>query len=143
MSQNFDVEMTNMIMIEDPEGRVLVQKRIKYWKGIAFPGGHIEKGESITDSVIREAKEETGLDVKNPKLCGIIHWDNRQKHEKYMVFAYKVTEFEGELITETDEGNVFWVSKDELEKMELCPNFDRYLKVFFEDDGREFFDTYE
>ena len=142
MSQNFDTEMTTMIMIQRPDGKVLVQKRIKYWTGIAFPGGHIEKGESITDSVIREAKEETGLMVKNPRLCGIIHWDNRQKNEKYMVFAYKVTEFEGDIIGETDEGSVFWASKDELYKMELCNNFDRYLKLFF-DGKEEFFDTYE
>ena len=143
MSQKFDVEMTNMIMIENADGKVLVQRRVKYWTGIAFPGGHIEKGESINDSVIREAREETGLTVKNPKLCGIIHWDNRVKHEKYMVFAYKVTEFEGKLTDQTEEGSVFWVSKDELPHMELCPNFDRYLKVFFEGNGEEFFDTYE
>ena len=143
MSQNFDTEITNMIMIEDKDGRVLVQKRIKYWKGIAFPGGHIEKGESITDSVIREAKEETGLTVKNPRLCGIIHWDNRKKREKYMVFAYKATEFEGELIKATEEGSVFWVTKEELEGLELCDNFDKYLKVFLQGEGTEFFDTYE
>ena len=143
MSKNFDTELTNMIMIEDKDGRVLVQKRIKYWKGIAFPGGHIQKGESITDSVIREAKEETGLTVKNPRLCGIIHWDNRKKREKYMVFAYKATEFEGKLLDATDEGSVFWVTKDELSRMELCDNFDRYLKVFMQGEGKEFFDTYE
>ena len=143
MSKNFDTELTNMIMIEDKDGRVLVQKRIKNWKGIAFPGGHIEKGESITDSVIREAKEETGLTVKNPRLCGIIHWDNRKKREKYMVFAYKATEFEGKLLDATDEGSVFWVTKDELSRMELCDNFDRYLKVFMQGEGKEFFDTYE
>ena len=143
MAENYSAELTNMIMLEDTSGRVLVQKRIKYWKGIAFPGGHIESGESFEASAIREFKEETGLTIKNPRLCGIIHWDNRKKREKYMVFAYKATEFEGELLKATEEGSVFWVTKEELAKMELCDNFDRYLKVFMQGDGEEFFDTYE
>ncbi|WP_337926721.1 NUDIX domain-containing protein [Paenibacillus caui] len=51
------VEMTNMCMIYDKtSGKVLVQDRIKSWKGISFPGGHIEDGESIVDSTIREIK---------------------------------------------------------------------------------------
>ena len=86
MSQNFDVEMTNMIMIENGDGKVLVQRRVKYWTGIAFPGGHIEKGESITASVIREAREETGLTVKNPKLCGIKEFHRSKDGKRYIVF---------------------------------------------------------
>ena len=143
MSQNYGVEMTNMIMIEDKDGNVLVQKRVKYWKGIAFPGGHIESGESFEASVIREAKEETGLTVKNPRLCGVIHWDNAKKREKYMVFAYKATEFEGKILEATDEGSVFWVTKEELKGLETSDNFDRYLEVFLKGDGEEFYDTYE
>ena len=60
-----------------------------------------------------------------------------------MVFAYKATEFEGKLLDATDEGSVFWVTKDELSRMELCDNFDRYLKVVMQGEGKEFFDTYE
>ena len=53
-------EFTNMCMIYDNEGNVLVQNRVKSWCGYAFPGGHLEPMESIVDSVIREVKEETG-----------------------------------------------------------------------------------
>ena len=60
------VEFTNMVMVEDrASGKVLVQERRKSWTGLSFPGGHVEQGESIVDSAIREVKEETGLDVKN------------------------------------------------------------------------------
>lgn len=38
--------------------------------GLTFPGGHIEKGESFVDSVIREVYEETGLTIENPRICG-------------------------------------------------------------------------
>lgn len=46
------------IIIED--GKVLLSKE---WDGYDFPGGGVELGESIKDALIREVKEETGLDV--------------------------------------------------------------------------------
>ena len=64
-----------MCMIYDGAGRVVVQDKVgKNWGGITFPGGHVEKDESFVDSVIREVKEETGLDIQSPKLCGIKWW---------------------------------------------------------------------
>ena len=65
MRRNYEkTELTNMCMIYDDEGNILVQDRVsKSWGGVTFPGGHIERGESIVESVIREVKEETGLDV--------------------------------------------------------------------------------
>ena len=63
-----NLELTNMVMIvNEKDNKVLVQNRIKgEWTGIAFPGGHVEKGESIIDSAIREVKEELDLDL-SPK----------------------------------------------------------------------------
>ena len=66
--------LTNMCMITDGD-RVLVQDRAdEGWPGIIFPGGHVEEGESIVDSVIREVSEETGLTVSDIRFCGIKQW---------------------------------------------------------------------
>lgn len=82
-----NIEMTNMCMIYDKTNRkVLVQERKKSWKGISFPGGHVEDGESIIQSTIREIKEETGLIVENLKPCGIVYWFNTDTSERYIVF---------------------------------------------------------
>ena len=46
------VELTNMCMVHDKAtDRVVVQKRVKYWTGYTFPGGHVEPGESFAESL--------------------------------------------------------------------------------------------
>lgn len=54
------IELTNMCLIYD-DNRILVEEKIgtKYEGGLVFPGGHVEAGESLLQSVIREMKEET------------------------------------------------------------------------------------
>ncbi len=137
------VELTNMVMVQDKTtGKVLVQERIKSWKGLSFPGGHVDEGESFVDSAIREIKEETGLDIKNLKSCGVVHWSNNKTFDRYIVFLYKTTDFEGELITEMDEGKNYWVSINEL-KVQLTTNgFHNYLPMFFEEGFNEAFGSW-
>lgn len=128
------LEITNMVMVQNPDtGEVIVQRRVKSWCGISFPGGHVEDGECIYDSAVREIKEETGLTVSNLKYCGIIYWFNNKTGDKYFVHLYKTTDYSGEMFSETEEGRVFWTSVEELYNMELSPNFREYLPLFLED----------
>lgn len=121
----------NMCKIIDINtNRVLIQERVKNWKGIAFPGGKINNGESITKSMIREVKEETGLDITNLELCGVKNWYNEEKNERSIVFLYQTKKFTGNLILETEEGKNYWISEEELLKKKLTDNFDIMLKVF-------------
>ena len=144
MSNTFKAELTNMVMVYDKNtNRAVVQQRTKYWKGISFPGGHVEKGESFIDSAKREVFEETGLKVDNLKLCGIIDWCHRKSGERYMVMLYKTDTYSGELIGETEEGKVFWADINEIPNMELSRDFENYLKVFLADDKQEFFGLHD
>lgn len=96
-----------------------------------FPWRHAEPGETIYDSAIREIKEETGLDVKNLTACGLVYWFNNMTEDKYFTYLYKTNDYSGTLISETDEGTVFWASLEEINNMQLAPNFREYLPVFF------------
>ena len=79
--------LTNMCLIEDASKRILLQNRTKSdWPGLTFPGGHINKEETIEESIIREVKEETNLDIKNPKLIGIHERFYDTKHEITFLF---------------------------------------------------------
>ncbi|MBR7033363.1 MAG: 8-oxo-dGTP diphosphatase [Clostridia bacterium] len=133
-----NVILTNMCMICDGKGRVLVQNRVNpNWPGITFPGGHIEYGESVVDSVIREVKEETGLTVSNLTLCGIEDW-MRDSGERYIVFFYKTETFTGELES-SREGEVFWVDIEDFPQMKLSDGMKEKYNIFINDSFSEHF----
>lgn len=129
------VELTNMCMITNGD-YILVQNRIKSWCGIAFPGGHVEKNESIVDSVIREIKEETGLTISNVKLCGVKQWF--KDDVRSICFLFKTSSFEG-VLSSNDEGKNMWIKRNDLNKYKLANNFEIMLKVFENDDINEHF----
>ena len=104
----------NMVKIYDKKtGQVLVLDKVKKygWEGLTFPGGKVEFGESFVDSVIREAKEETNLDIKNPNLVGIITWISDEGKDVGLI--YETSDFEGDLVEESREGRLFWMDYEE------------------------------
>lgn len=136
MSEYERVIFTNMCMVYDNNGKVLVQDRVsKNWGGITFPGGHVEKAESFSDAVIREVFEETGLEIECPQLCGVKQW-HQDDGSRYVVFCYKTNRFKGNLIS-SEEGEVSWVKLEDMPKMKLARGMEYMLKLFLEDDINE------
>ena len=129
------VTLTNMVMIQNKDtGEVLAQDRIISWKGLSFPGGHVENDESIIDSAVREVQEETGITPHNLKFCGIFHWLNNETFERYLVFLFKTSDYSGELMSESNEGRNFWISLDEFKNTPSENQMpQRYLPIFLED----------
>ena len=141
MPRTEEVELTNMCMICDGHGNVLVQNKKNHptWHGWNFPGGHVEKGEYVTPSVIREMREETGLTIEDPKLCGIKEFHKAKDGKRYIVFLYVATRYSGEL-KPSAEGEVFWYPLAELSHSgELIDGFDEMLTVFTEEKISEVF----
>lgn len=141
---NVPAELTTMVMIEDEKNEtVLAQRRRLSWKGLSFPGGHLEDGESFVDCAIREVKEETGLTIKNLSLCGTVNWFHTDTKKRYIVMLYKTSDFSGRMLSTTDEGAVFWIKKNKvLSDSDLAPHFAQYFQIFNNEDILEGFGLY-
>ena len=143
MARMEEVELTNMCMVCDGKGNVLVQnkKGDRTWHGWNFPGGHVEQGEFVTPSVIREVREETGLTIENPKLCGIKEFQKEQDGQGCIVFLRLAGRVSGGLRASA-EGDVFWYPLSELKRSkELADGFSEMLPVFTSDEISEVFYT--
>ena len=92
---------------------LLIRQMSGMW---GFPKGHVEEGETEEQTAKREVKEETGLSIDSPILCGITDWCNEEDRD--VVLLYKSTSFSGELKS-SDEGEVWWERYDNLRNLKL------------------------
>lgn len=127
MSRTETVELTNMCLLREGDKVLVEDRQKKEWPGITFPGGHVEPGESFHQAMIREFFEETGLTIKDPKLCGIKQFF--LNNTRYLVLLYEATKYSGK-IKASDEGAVFWLPEKDLLQQDLAYTFDEMYKVF-------------
>ncbi|MFH0712712.1 MAG: NUDIX domain-containing protein [Candidatus Jorgensenbacteria bacterium] len=113
------------VVLVNKEGKILVEKRIgSHAQKYSIPGGHLELGETFEHGAIREIKEETSLNAKNPKVIGVTN--NLETYESegvhYISVILLVTEYTGELkIMEPDKcEKQLWVDPKNLPE----PHFD-------------------
>lgn len=138
MAREESAIFTTLCMLTDGNGNILVEDRKDPdWPGICFPGGHVEPGESFTEAAVREMREETGLTVLDPRLCGVKQFQTKN-NARYVVFFYKATQWTG-TIQSSDEGEVFWISKKELSNYRLVDDFEDMIKVMEDDTLNEFY----
>ena len=97
----------------------------------------MEDDESLLESVIREMREETGLIIENPIVCGFKDWI-QEDGTRYLVLLYKADEFSGKLKS-SEEGRVFWRDRSDLDSINLIWNMKELLEIFDSDRYSEFF----
>ena len=102
------------------------------WIGV---GGHIEDGEAPDQALIREIKEETGLDVLSYKLVGEIEFIDTDFSE--LMYLYIVDNYSGNLI-ECDEGDLKWIPKNDILKLNLYEGDKLFLERLLNNDYNKF-----
>ena len=126
---------TTLCYIEK-DGQYLMLYRIKKkidinkgkWIGV---GGHCEEGESPDECVIRETREETGLQLHQAKARGLVTFISNQWETEYM-HLFTADDFDGELI-ECNEGELAWIDKDKIMELPLWEGDKIFLKLLAQD----------
>lgn len=111
-------------LIFNPEGKLLLVRSHKFHDKYVVPGGHIEVGEKMTEALIREAKEETGLDIYDPQFIFFQEFIQdesfwQKMHFIFFDFACKTDSSE---VTLNDEAEAYrWVTLKEALTMDVDP----------------------
>jgi 8-oxo-dGTP diphosphatase len=130
MENRYPLAVTGSFIID--KGKVLLIKfndKKGSWSGKwSVPGGKVEFGERVIDAVMREAKEETGLDVEPTELISVD--EAIVGEEKHYIFLNFVCEVKGGTLGHgSDAAAIGWFSKDDLGKIELNhPSIERALR---------------
>lgn len=127
-----------MCIIYDKERGILFEKSADFgvW---CVPGGALEIGESLEEGLKREVKEETSLEIFNPKLFDVrsnIHIVYPNKDEVYYTeVIYEVNEYKGNLKPDAESVELKWFQVDELPdnissiQIEIIEKFVQKLKI--------------
>lgn len=135
-------KLTTLCYIEK-DNKYLMLHRIKKekdinkdkWIGV---GGHFLENESPEECLLREVKEETGLELLTWKLRGVISFITDIYQTEYM-FLYTATEFSGNIIdmNACEEGKLEWIDKEDVYKLDIWEGDKVFFKLLEEDE--EFF----
>lgn len=119
--------VTNCILI-DNDHVLLIKKPRRGW--YAIPGGKMEQGETIKESVIRELREETALNIQSPKLSGVFTFSIFSKKiliQEWMMFTFISHAYNGVMTKCCDEGKLEWIPLVEISNIPMAAGD---LKIF-------------
>lgn len=94
------------VVVPSEGGVVLIRRGTDPYEGMwALPGGFVEVGETVEDAAVREAKEETNLDVELERLVGVYSEPDRDPrgHNVSVTFLARIARGDPEAATDADE----------------------------------------
>lgn len=102
-------------------------------------GGKVEKGESVTEGMKREIREETGLEALSLSLRGTVLWqDFGPKKEDWLAFVFLVNGFRGVPKCKNEEGTLSWVDMDKIDSLPMWEGDRLFLPMVFDSSPKVF-----
>ena len=103
-------------LIFNLEGKLLLVRSHKFHDKYVVPGGHIEVGEKMTDALVREAKEETGLDIYDLEFIffqEFIQGESFWKKMHFIFFDFACKTDSSEVTLNSEAQSYLWVTLEE------------------------------
>lgn len=125
-------------IVSDDQGRILLQRRADndLW---ALPGGGMDYGETIGQTVTREVREETGLDVEPVGIVGIytdpnhlIEYSDGEVRQQFSI-CFRTRLRGGELLLSDESTDLRWVPPAQLDDLNIHPSIRLRIDHFLED----------
>jgi len=121
------------VLIRDGDRYLIVKRAAEPDAGLwSIPGGLVEVGERASDAAIREAKEETGLDVEIVDLLGVVDKIVRDEASRvkfhFVIVDYLAEPRGGSMKAASDALDACWVKAEELPDYELSPTLVELLR---------------
>lgn len=127
------IEVSQKAIIVDKQGKILAIRRTKsapsrplYWD---LPGGDLDFGEDVKNGIIREIKEETGLDVQGLVLSDVISGFN-DRNEFWVTICYLAKPISVDVVLSFEHDNFKWVKPGEFIKLKVSPRNKKFVKKF-------------
>jgi len=109
------------IIIEKDDRIVLIRRKNEPFKGkLAMPGGYVDWGETVEHAAVREAKEETSLDVKLIDVLGVYSDPKRNPRIKSIAIVFIGKPIGRKLKAGDDAADAFWFNINEIESKEFA-----------------------
>ncbi|MFE3057110.1 NUDIX hydrolase [Nocardia sp. NPDC059239] len=131
-------------LVRDDRGRVLMICRAD--NGLySIPGGGVEAGETISEAVVREVREETGIDVQVTALIGVfsnpghvIAYTDGEVRQEFSI-CFNAESIGGGLRTSSESTDVRWVEPQLLPKLNIHPSIALRISEGLRDGSRPYF----
>ncbi len=102
-------------------------------------GGRMERDEDVATAMIREVREEAGIEVTQMSLRGTVNWTGFGPHgEDWLGFVFLIEAFTGTPQTQNEEGPLTWVPVERLAELPMWEGDRYFLPLVFDDDPRPF-----
>lgn len=127
--------VTNCVLHHEDQVLLLQKPRRGWW---VAPGGKMESGESVKDSVVREYREETGVYILNPQLKGVFTFiikEGDQIVQEWMMFTFMADSFTGKNVTESEEGILKWHDVKDVPHLPMAPGDSHILDFMLKGKG--------
>lgn len=135
MTDEQKIHIVVRVYIFNKDGKLFLIKSPKEGNMFTAPGGHIEYGEKIGETVVREVKEETGLDIKNVEYVTTSESIRTEEGIHYIALRYRAEMVDDEQIpvlqAEEAADYILMLPEELLEREDVKMTVKKHIKEFF------------